>query len=96
MMPTMLERMKIVEVCWGPKPSWRSAHSANTVTHDVNAIAKANWVRIRRPSTGERSELRTSANVGAIFTAPCDSGSSVTVRTIVSSASAAATAKGTW
>jgi len=66
----MLEMMNTTDVCCGPKPSTRSAQSANTVTHDVNAIANANCVRIKRPSTGEPSDARISANVGAVFTAP--------------------------
>ena len=92
---TMLDTMKMFAVCDGPKPSTRSANSANTVTHDVNASANANCVRISRPSTGERSDARISASVGAVFTAPFDSGKSTIVSATVSAARPAATQNGT-
>ncbi len=70
-------------------------NSANTVTHDVNEIQNVNCVSSRRPSSGERSDARISESVGAVFTAPFDSGSSTMVRITVISCSPAATANGT-
>ena len=82
-MVTMLDTMNVYDVCAGPKCSTRSVNSANTVTHDVNAIQNVNCVSSNRPSSGERSDARISANVGAVFTAPFDSGSSTIVRITV-------------